>query len=229
MSPDEDAFLAAIRKNPGDDLLRLVCVDWLEEHDEPRGDLLRAEVAVAQAVIRLDHELDAFEWWKRLAPGYGIRLLSCDTRSVHFEKLVGLTRRYQLHLASRTLDRDGALEALRDLPKPIRDNQWAPDAMSIFGEFRRTGAYVTLDADCREARRYLDEWGADPGPRAELLRAELALARAVIGLEDWTSDEAEWLEAVRPRINLTLVALDVEQLAAEASPRFRASVWPLFL
>lgn len=36
---DESAFLRAIHVNPGDESLRLVYADWLEEH----GDLLRAE------------------------------------------------------------------------------------------------------------------------------------------------------------------------------------------
>lgn len=42
---DEDAFLAAIRDNPEDDLTRLVFADWLDEHDQPaRAELIRVQV-----------------------------------------------------------------------------------------------------------------------------------------------------------------------------------------
>jgi uncharacterized protein (TIGR02996 family) len=44
---DEDAFLAAIRANPADDLARLVYADWLDERADPdapaRAAFLRAE------------------------------------------------------------------------------------------------------------------------------------------------------------------------------------------
>jgi uncharacterized protein (TIGR02996 family) len=47
---DEDAFLAAIRANPADDLTRLVYADWLDERADPdapaRAAFLRAECEV---------------------------------------------------------------------------------------------------------------------------------------------------------------------------------------
>jgi len=41
------AFLAAIRDAPDDDTARLVYADWLAERDDPRGELLHAQVALA--------------------------------------------------------------------------------------------------------------------------------------------------------------------------------------
>jgi uncharacterized protein (TIGR02996 family) len=38
---DESAFLQAMQENPEDTALRLVFADWLEEHVDPRGELMR--------------------------------------------------------------------------------------------------------------------------------------------------------------------------------------------
>src|SRR5262245_62142660 len=46
---DEAAFIAAILASPADDTNRLVYADWLEDHDDPRGAYLRAEVAWAKS------------------------------------------------------------------------------------------------------------------------------------------------------------------------------------
>jgi uncharacterized protein (TIGR02996 family) len=42
-----DDFLRAILAEPGDDGLRLVYADWLDERDDPRGAYLRIEVELA--------------------------------------------------------------------------------------------------------------------------------------------------------------------------------------
>jgi uncharacterized protein (TIGR02996 family) len=44
VTADDRAFVAAVRATPADDLPRLVYADWLDEHDDPRGSYLRAEV-----------------------------------------------------------------------------------------------------------------------------------------------------------------------------------------
>jgi uncharacterized protein (TIGR02996 family) len=40
---EEQAFLKAIKKKPDDCTARLVYADWLQEHDDPRGELIRIE------------------------------------------------------------------------------------------------------------------------------------------------------------------------------------------
>jgi uncharacterized protein (TIGR02996 family) len=42
----EEGFLQAIQANPGDDVLRLVYADWLEERGDPRGDFIRLHCAL---------------------------------------------------------------------------------------------------------------------------------------------------------------------------------------
>ena len=42
---DEDAFLVAIRVNPTDDAPRLVYADWLDDQGDPRGELIRVQMA----------------------------------------------------------------------------------------------------------------------------------------------------------------------------------------
>jgi uncharacterized protein (TIGR02996 family) len=42
-----EAFLRAILDDPDDDVVRLVFADWLDEHDDPRGEFIRAQVQAA--------------------------------------------------------------------------------------------------------------------------------------------------------------------------------------
>jgi uncharacterized protein (TIGR02996 family) len=44
---EERAFLAAVVANPADATARLVFADWLTEHDDPRGEWLRARTQLA--------------------------------------------------------------------------------------------------------------------------------------------------------------------------------------
>lgn len=43
-----DSLVAAIQAEPDDDLPRLIYADWLDEHGDPRGTFVRAQVALAQ-------------------------------------------------------------------------------------------------------------------------------------------------------------------------------------
>src|SRR5688572_20050324 len=47
MASDDD-FLRAILEDPGDDSLRLVYADWLEERGDPRGEFIRVQVELAR-------------------------------------------------------------------------------------------------------------------------------------------------------------------------------------
>jgi uncharacterized protein (TIGR02996 family) len=46
---DDEQFLRAIAESPADPAVRLVYADWLEEHGDPRGSYLRAELKWARA------------------------------------------------------------------------------------------------------------------------------------------------------------------------------------
>ena len=48
--PEVLAFLQAIKEQPADDLPRLVLADWLEEHGDPRGELVRQQVMLAHVI-----------------------------------------------------------------------------------------------------------------------------------------------------------------------------------
>lgn len=45
---DTDPFVAAIHAEPDDDLPRLIYADWLDEHGDPRGPFVRAQLALAR-------------------------------------------------------------------------------------------------------------------------------------------------------------------------------------
>jgi len=45
---EHDPFVAAIQVEPDDDVPRLIYADWLDEHGDPRGPFVRAQVALAR-------------------------------------------------------------------------------------------------------------------------------------------------------------------------------------
>jgi uncharacterized protein (TIGR02996 family) len=47
---DEASFLKAMLEHPEDNALRLVFADWLEERDDPRGELIRLLHTLTQSV-----------------------------------------------------------------------------------------------------------------------------------------------------------------------------------
>src|SRR5262245_52313456 len=47
----EEAFLQQLDAQPDDNVLRLVYADWLDEHDDPRGEFLRTAVALQQNAL----------------------------------------------------------------------------------------------------------------------------------------------------------------------------------
>jgi uncharacterized protein (TIGR02996 family) len=48
---DHDPFVAAIHAEPDDDVPRLIYADWLDEHGDPRGPFVRAQVALARLPV----------------------------------------------------------------------------------------------------------------------------------------------------------------------------------
>ncbi len=46
-SPEERAFLEAVLQTPDDEGIRLIFADWLEEHDDPLGEFIRTQCALA--------------------------------------------------------------------------------------------------------------------------------------------------------------------------------------
>jgi uncharacterized protein (TIGR02996 family) len=58
---ERDAFLAAIRARPNDDLPRLVFADWLNEHGEnARAEFIRLQCELANLLAELDRALPVF-------------------------------------------------------------------------------------------------------------------------------------------------------------------------
>lgn len=48
MSPEEARFLEHVCADPADDGPRLIYADWLDERDEPRGEFIRVQIALAR-------------------------------------------------------------------------------------------------------------------------------------------------------------------------------------
>src|SRR4029450_12736445 len=67
--PELRALLAACHADPDDDTPRLVLADWLDEHDDPRGECVRLQCQLA-ALPGDDARYDDLfaqhqEWWNR--------------------------------------------------------------------------------------------------------------------------------------------------------------------
>jgi uncharacterized protein (TIGR02996 family) len=52
---DRLVFLRAIRANPDEDTARLVFADWLDEHDDPLGELIRVQLELEPIRYRIDN------------------------------------------------------------------------------------------------------------------------------------------------------------------------------
>jgi uncharacterized protein (TIGR02996 family) len=90
MTPQEEAFLHALRERPADDLPRLAYADWLEEQDDPRGRYLRVELELSRLTesasrhAALEAELQELraatepEWLDRAGKRYDLVLHSFD-------------------------------------------------------------------------------------------------------------------------------------------------------
>src|SRR5262245_45314630 len=77
---EDEGFLKAILASPEDDTLRLVYADWLEEHDDPRGEFIRVQSELARLPEHEERRAElaareqsllqqyAAEWAKPFAP-----------------------------------------------------------------------------------------------------------------------------------------------------------------
>lgn len=78
-TPEESAFLDALKANPADDTTRLVYADWLDEHNEPRkAEYLRAVVDAVrdnelnpQQALALADRVD-LDWRTRVAARFSL-------------------------------------------------------------------------------------------------------------------------------------------------------------
>ena len=79
MRPEDKEFLKDIIANPEDDAIRLIYADWLDEHDDPRAELIRVQCELASLnrdddrwakLEQRSHEL-AEEQRSRLLEGIG--------------------------------------------------------------------------------------------------------------------------------------------------------------
>src|SRR5262249_2972862 len=73
----DEAFIRSILETPEDDGVRLIYADWLEEHDNPRGEFIRTQVELSRlsagdprfsALQERKSELLAAHWDEWLAP-----------------------------------------------------------------------------------------------------------------------------------------------------------------
>jgi uncharacterized protein (TIGR02996 family) len=64
---EEQAFLAAIAADPADATARLVFADWLTEHDDPRGEWLRARTQLALGLAEGEERARLHERERELA------------------------------------------------------------------------------------------------------------------------------------------------------------------
>jgi uncharacterized protein (TIGR02996 family) len=85
---DDEAFLAAIRANPDDDVVRLAFADWLDEHNNSRGEFIRVQCALAQLVADDPHQEELAQREQELLSQHGEvwRGESPQTLEVWFER-----------------------------------------------------------------------------------------------------------------------------------------------
>src|SRR5947207_5293082 len=84
----EEAFLQAIRESPDDDDLRLVFADWLEERDDPHGELMRVQVELSRLPHRSPRRTALLSRQKLFLSAYPARLLGPRHEGVSFWEVV---------------------------------------------------------------------------------------------------------------------------------------------
>ncbi|WP_439627896.1 DUF1963 domain-containing protein [Gemmata sp.] len=100
----EADLLAAVLADPGDDTARLVYADWLDEHDDPRGQYLRDTVAAFRNGTKLPRESRTWKAWSDLVGIDLMRRLWQQTPTEFSQTVLGLARPAVNFVAKRTAE-----------------------------------------------------------------------------------------------------------------------------
>ncbi len=119
MTSDE-GFLRAIVDNPDDDNLRLVYADWLEELGDPRGDLIRVQIALTTGGLEPQREAELHRREQELLTRFGPSWLQ------------------------PLAERGWTVEFRRGLPEPARP----PEFESI--RMRPSRVHISYDQHCKD-------------------------------------------------------------------------------
>ena len=76
--PDDAPFLRALHVNWADRLPRLVYADWLDERSDPRGELLRVDVALADSPDDADLKARRTVVLTTVKDWFWMKLVGCD-------------------------------------------------------------------------------------------------------------------------------------------------------
>ncbi len=141
--PGEADVLANVLADLSDHDAKLVYADWLEEHDDPRGPLLRKFVTAYRAGKKLPAVKSAPEPWRDLV---GITLIekAQEWLASHTDKFLRLARPAFRLESSDTPDEDipiGAnkLGGLPDMPVDAEWPEWERGTLSFIGQVNLAG------------------------------------------------------------------------------------------
>jgi uncharacterized protein (TIGR02996 family) len=182
---DDKAFLQAIIENPGDDGVRLVYADWLEEQGDPRAEIVRLQCTLSHLAMHDIRRLPLESRVRELAGRYGDPLATVPQRC-HLVKR-GWARRvlklsgrvnarvefYGRYLFSDSVWVDGQLSCKQvqwtmqshfefTLPGPMGLVPATLDA--AWGGFWLTGLRVCVDEKCVYTEGQFDEGGGVDDP-----------------------------------------------------------------
>jgi uncharacterized protein (TIGR02996 family) len=230
----DDPFLHAIIENPGDDTLRLVYADWLEERGDPRAPFVRAHpeiyqfiAALKRAVTSAPFVLNQFAAPEQADLLFGVALvLEPFRQDLHFNPRVPGIVQGALEYIERSLALAPGLPNVEALLKRLAAGPVPPPQSRVFASLLASGqsADVLLTAlGEHEQENHLGELLA-------CLVQEMVLRGARLEGQPGVARLAKSMRARNhPLAALPLSLLDVEAEVGACLPRYTTttgSSWP---
>ncbi len=203
---DDLAFLRALLASPDDNALRLVYADWLEERGDPRGTLLRLEVAAQEAeplaefpdlrerVHQARVGIDA-RWLALIdRPQAGWRIVRPGPPKTYGKAIPGFINNGKYYLSEIEVHADGAINCWGVVDLPLFRDKLAEGWVVPRAEIGGTISIHNLG----QARVAAAEWGLTSGDmEREVTDTLRELSPTMQGLLDMQGTDTEVRDGVR--------------------------------
>jgi len=151
--PGEADILASVLANLGDDTAKLVYADWLDEHDDPRGKLLRNAVTAFRAGTKMTAVPSKFNAWTDLVGIELMRRVWSKTPTEFGTTVLGLAKPALCVISTKAAEAKIPVGASKfgggpDLPPSAKWPVFRGNPLSFLAQFNL--AELAVSPACRE-------------------------------------------------------------------------------